>query len=309
MDIFVTGATGFVGSAVVNDLLTQGHQVIGLIRDPAKAAALVRKGMTTHVGEMTSPQTYLSIVPTVDAVIQTAQLSVKGRFTNMSKGKINQADEVMSLALAKECIQYDKMLVYTSGCFNYGDHGADWINEDTPPNPSPLGEGHAHVVAQLMSLHENEGLKLLILSPGFVYGPGGLFKTSFYDTLKKGQLRVFGKGQNYWSPIHVDDLAKAFGLVLINGRYGETYNIVDDSPISLRQMIDEITTAKNIKPVGTIPPWLIGLLIGSPLVKSLTSSFRVSNEKAKEKLKWQPKHLSFRDGIKDVLSELDEASA
>lgn len=309
MDIFVTGATGFVGSAVVSDLLTQGHQVIGLIRDPTKAAALVREGMTTHVGEMTSPQTYLSIVPTVDAVIQTAQLSVQGRFTNTSKGKINQADEVMSLALAKECIQHGKVLIYTSGCFNYGDHGADWITEDTFPNPSPLGEGHAHVVTQLMKLHENEGLKLLILSPGFVYGPGGLFKTSFYDTLKKGQLRVFGKGQNYWSPIHVNDLARAFGLVLTNGRYGETYNIVDDSPISLRQMIDEITTAKNIKPVGTIPPWLIGLLIGSPLVKSLTSSFRVSNEKAKEKLKWRPEHPSFRDGIKDVLNELDGASA
>lgn len=296
-----------MGSAVVNELLAQGHQVIGLIRDPAKAEALVRKGMTTQVGEMVSPQTYLSVIPSIDAVIQAAQLSVGGRFTNASKDKVNQADEIMSLALAKECIQHDKILVYTSGCFNYGDHGANWISENTLPNPSPLGEGHAHVVAKLVSLQKSKGLKLLILSPGFVYGPGGLFKTSFYDTLEKGQLRVFGKGQNYWSPIHVKDLAKAYGSVLTNGRYGETYNIVDDNPISLRQMIDEITTAKGAKSVGTIPPWLIGLLIGNPLVKSLTSSFRVSNKKAKENLKWQPQYPSFQDGIKITLSELDGA--
>lgn len=309
MKVFVTGATGFVGGAVVKELLGQRHQVIGMIRDPTKATSLMEKGMTPIVGEMTSPETYLSVIPTVDAVIQTAQLSVKGRFTNANKDKINQADESMTLALAKACLQHGKLIIYTSGCFNYGDHGTNWIDEDTPSNPSPLGEGHALVVSQLMSLHKNEGLKLVVLSPGFVYGPGGLFKTSFYDTLKKGQLRVFGQGQNYWSPIQVDDLARAFSSALVHGHYGEVYNIVDDNPISLRQLIDNITSAQGVKSVGTIPPWLISLLIGGPLVKSLTSSFRVRNEKAKRDLNWQPQYGSFKDGIKSVLSDLNKATA
>ena len=308
MNVFGTGATGFVGKAVVKELLTQGHQVTGLIRDPAKAASLIQQGMTPQVGEMNSPQTYVPIVPTVDAVIQTAQLSTKGRFTNANKAKINEADEAMTLALAKACIQHDKVLIYTSGCFNYGDHGTNWIDEQTRADPSPLGEGHAHVVTELMRLHQNEGLKLLVLSPGFVYGPGGLFKTSFYDTLKKGQLRVFGKGQNYWSPIQVDDLARAYHAALTRGRYGEVYNIVDDTPIPLRQLIDAITSAQGVKSVGTIPPWLIGWLIGGPLVKSLTSSFRVSNEKAKRELAWQPQYRSFAEGIKGVLLELNKVA-
>ncbi|WP_018620740.1 NAD-dependent epimerase/dehydratase family protein [Spirosoma luteum] len=309
MNVFVTGATGFVGAAVVKELLQQGHQVIGLIRDPAKAVSLSQKGMNTQMGDMTSPQTYLPIVPTVDAVIQTAQLGMKGRFTNATKDKINQADEAMTLALAKACLEHDKILIYTSGCFNYGDHGTEWIDEHTPARPSPLGEGHARVVTQLMKLHQKERLKLLVLSPGFVYGPGGLFKTSFYDTLKKGQLRVFGKGQNYWSPIQVDDLASAFGLALTHGRYGEVYNIVDNKPIPLRQLVDLITSAQGVKSVGSIPPWLIGLLIGGPLVKSLTSSFRVSNAKAKRELKWQPKYGSFEIGIPAVLSKLNQTSS
>lgn len=305
MNVFVTGATGFVGGAVVRELLSQGHQVTGLIRDSAKAASLVGQGMVPKLGDMASSETYLSVVPTVDVIIQAAQLSVKGRFTKASQDKVNAADEAMTMALAEACLEHGKRLIYTSGCFNYGDHGADWIDETTPANPSPLGEGHARVVAQLLALHQNKGLNVLILSPGFVYGPGGLFKTSFYDTLKKGQLRVFGKGQNYWSPIHVDDLAKAFASALTNGRPGETYTIVDDTPMTLRQLIDHITQAQGVKSVGTIPPWLLSLLIGSPLVKSLTSSFRVKNDKANRELNWQPHYHSFENGINGVLRTLD----
>lgn len=308
MNVFVTGATGFVGAAVVNELLQQGHQVVGLIRDPAKATALTQKGMVAQIGEMTDPQTYIPIVATADAVIQTAQLGVTGRFTDASKDKINRADEDMTLTLARACIEQDKVLIYTSGCFNYGDHGTDWIDEHTPATPSPLGEGHAQVVTQLMTLHKKENLKLLVISPGFVYGPGGLFKTSFYDTLQKGQLRVFGKGQNYWSPIQVDDLARAFTLALTHGRYGEVYNIVDDQPLPLRQLIDSITSTQGVKSVGNIPGWLIGLLIGSPLVKSLTSSFRVSNAKAKRELKWQPQYRTFEAGIPAVLRQLNQTT-
>ena len=309
MHVFVTGATGFVGAAVVEQCLQQGHQVTGLIRDPAKATTLTRQGMVPQLGDMASPQTYLPIVSTVDAVIQTAQLGVKGRFTQANKAKINQADEAMTLALARACIEQDKILIYTSGCFNYGDHGAEWIDERTPATPSPLGEGHAQVVAQLMDMYKRENLKLLVLSPGFVYGPGGLFKTSFYDTLQKGQLRVFGKGQNYWSPIQVEDLARAYGAALVHGRYGEVYNIVDDKPLTLRQLVDAITSAQGVKSVGSIPGWLISLLIGGPLIKSLTSSFRVSNAKAKRELKWQPQHGSFEVGIKGVLAQLNQKTA
>lgn len=80
---------------------------------------------------------------------------------------------------------------------------------------------------------------------------------------------------------------------------------MDDTPIPLRQLVDAITSARGVKSVGTIPPWLIGWLIGEPLVKSLTSSFRVSNEKAKRDLAWQPQYGSFEQGIKDVLLALN----
>ena len=305
MHVLVTGSTGFVGSAVVKALLDAGHTVTGAVRDPAKARALEALGMRVAVGDMLEPATYAPLVKDVDAVVQAAQLGVRGRMTNKKVSQINHADELMTLALAKACIEHDKVLLYTNGCFGYGDHGEAWITEETPFSPSPMGVGHAAVVTRLMDLHARENLKVVILTAGFVYGPGGLFKTSFYDTLTKNQLRVFGAGRNFWSPVHVDDLARAFVRALESSAYGENFNVVDDEPVRLRDLVDALTEVAGRKRVGSIPPWLIGLMIGPPVVASLTTSFRVKNDKAKEVLGWAPRHPTFKAGVGEVVRELE----
>jgi nucleoside-diphosphate-sugar epimerase len=110
------------------------------------------------------------------------------------------------------------------------------------------------MVEELLPLAQQQHLRVIILSPGFVYGPGGLFKQSFYDTLQKGQLRVFGKGQNYWSIVHVDDLAAAYALAVESEAYGETYNIVDDQPLRLCDLVNTFTDAMNRPRVGSMAP-------------------------------------------------------
>ncbi len=304
MHVLVTGATGFVGSATAEALLNAGHTVTGLVRNPAKAEPLQDAGMRVAVGEMLEPSTYTSLVGEVDAVVQAAQLGVSGRMTQRKVAQINHADEVMTSALAEACLEHDKHLIYTNGCFGYGDHSDEWITEETPLDPSPMGLGHAAMVRYLADLHTRKNLKVIILTAGFVYGPGGLFKSAFYDTLTKNQLRVFGAGENFWSTVHVDDLAQSFLGALSSSAYGENFNVVDDEPIRLRELVDALTEATGHKHVGSIPPWLIALMIGGPVVASLTTSFRVSNEKAKTVLGWEPRYPSFRSGVGDVVAEL-----
>ena len=305
MKVFVTGATGFVGKAVVKALRQRDHEVVGLVRDANKGQALEQLGVTLVVGDMLNPASYEGVVSTVDAVIHTAQYAIQGRFTRKKFEQIERADILMTRTLARACLAHNKKLLYTSGVFNYGNHGDEWITEQTPLHPSPLGKAHTKVVVELLTFYREQHLGVIILSPGFVYGPGGLFKQSFYDTLQKGQLRIFGKGQNYWSLIHVDDLATAYALAVESEVYGETYNIVDDQPLWLRDLVNILTDDMGKKRVGSMAPWLLKFIIGGPLVDSLVTSFRISNEKAKRELGWQPRYSTFKEGLPGVLKALE----
>ena len=304
MRVFVTGATGFVGKAIVKALLHRKHEVLGLVRDAQKAKSLEQLGVTLVVGDMLQPASYENVVPTVDGVIHAAQYPIQGRFTKQKVGQMEQADILMTRTLAQACLQHDKKFVYTSSTLAYGDHADKWISEQDALHAPPIAEGHEQLAKELLTLHQEKHLRVIIIAPGWVYGPGGLFKQSFYDTQQKGQLRVFGAGKNYWSPIHVDDLAAAYALAVESEAYGEVYNVADNQPLPQREIVNLFTDALGVKRVGSMPPWVLKLLLGGPLVDSLVISFRIKNDKAKQGLSWQPHYSTFKDGIPVVAKEL-----
>ncbi|GAC1497844.1 MAG: NAD-dependent epimerase/dehydratase family protein [Ktedonobacteraceae bacterium] len=304
MRIFVTGATGFVGNAIVKALLERKHEVLGLVRDARKAKSLEQSGVTLVVGDMLEPASYEHIVPTVDGVIHAAQYPIQGRFTKQKVGKMEQADILMTRTLAKACLQHGKKFVYTSSTLAYGDHGDQWITEQDALHAPPISEAHEQLAKEMVAMHREQGLRVIIIAPGWVYGPGGLFKQSFYDTQQKGRLAAFGAGKNYWSPIHVDDLATGYALAIESEAYGETFNVVDDQPLTQREIIDLFTDALGVKRVGSMPPWFLKILLGAPLVDSLVISFRIKNARAKQALGWQPRYSTFKDGIPVVVKQL-----
>lgn len=299
--VLVTGATGFVGGAVARALLGGGHDVVGVVRSRDKARGLAEAGAELVVGDMLVPDTYASAVEKVDAVVHTAQLGSAGRLTAARARRIRFADHVMTTALADVCAAAGKRLVYTSGCFNYGNRGDEWITEATPFAPSPLGVGHA---AEVTALRQRDGLDLVVVSPGFVYGPGGLFKSAFWEQGRQGRLRCIGSGRNYWSCVHVDDLATAYPAALDRAPAGGEYNIIDNTPLPLRSLVDQITDAMGLARVGTIPPWLMSLIIGKPLVDSLVTSFRIGNAKARKELGWTPTYPSVAEGLPPTVAAL-----
>lgn len=309
--VLVTGATGFVGGAVARALLAAGAEVLGLVRSPARARALEAAGAALAVGEMLDPATYTPLVDDVDAVVHAAQASTTGRFGRLTRaavGRLQAADATMTAAFANACAARGARLVYTSGCFVYGDHGANWIDETTPYAPSPLGEGHAAEAAVLAGRRARGELDVVVLAPGFVYGPGGLFKQAFVDQLDAGRLRVVGRGDNHWSPVHVDDLAAAYVAALTRAPDDPAdpavYNVVDDAPLTLRALVDALTDAVGHRRVGTAPAPLMAALLGGPLVASLVSSFRIRNDRAKAALGWTPRYPAFADGLPHTLAAL-----
>ena len=297
MRVLVTGASGFVGGAVAAALLAADHEVVGLVRDPARAARAT--GADLRPGDMTDPSTYVSIVAEVGAVIHAAQLSVDGRLTRKRSERVFAADALMTRELAQACRDGDKRFVYTGGCFDWGDHGDDWIDEATPLAPSPMGVGHAR---QARALDAMTDLDVVRVSPGFVYGPGGLFKQAFVDQARAGRLRCIGRGRNWWSPVHVDDLAQAYLRALTTAPPHSAYAVADDEPLPLRELTDLTTDAVGTRRTGSAPPQLISLFLGPVLVSSLVTSFRINPTRAHTELGWRPGHPRFRDAITAVVA-------
>jgi nucleoside-diphosphate-sugar epimerase len=302
--VLVTGASGFVGGAVVRRLRESGHEVVGLVRSRDSGRSLEASGVRVALGDMRTPESFVPLVAEVDAVVHAAQLATAGRFGKAKLDAVRAADHAMTAALAAECIARKRRLVYTSGVFSYGDCGDTWVTEDTPFNPSPLGVGHANEIAALRELAARQGLDYVVVSAGFVVGPGGLFKTSFYDQAKERRLRVIGAGSNYWSCVQVDDLGAAFAAALERAPSGAEYNVVDDHPLTLRELVDEVTKAMKMDRVGRVPAWLIGLIIGGPLVQSLVTSFRVRNAKARAELGWAPRFSHVREALPSAIDGL-----
>ncbi len=145
--------------------------------------------------------------------------------------------------------------------------------------------------------HRVDGLDVVRLSPGFVYGPGGLFASAFVDQARRNRLRCIGSGRNWWSCVHVDDLALAYVAALTGAAPGSSYSVVDDEPLRLRELTDATTDALGLARVGTVPPFLIGLLLGRTLVTSLTTSFRMDGSRIRRDLGWAPRYPRFRDGV------------
>ena len=302
--VLVTGATGFVGSAIVRALLSAGHDVIGLARS-VPTARQPDPRVRYVAGDMMQLDTYQALVTEVDAAINAAQYGATGRLTAARAARVRAADHEMTDTLAQACLAGGKRFVYTSGVFNYGDHGDRWITERTPFTPTPIGVGHASEVVTLRELHRRNGLDVVVVSPGFVIGPGGLFKTAFYDQMRKNRLRVIGAGENFWSCIEVDDAAAAYVAALERAPAGAEYNAVDDAPLTLRELVDELTRAMGRKRAGNIPPWLMGPLIGRPLVQSLVASFRVSNQTLRQELGWAPVFPTVAAALPSTLARLE----
>ena len=304
MRVLVTGATGFVGSAVVRALHAAGHEVHGLARDPVRAAAGAPEGVALHRGDMLDPGSYVPLVADVDAVVHAAQLAVPGRLTPARSRQLFDADALMTAALADACVEHGRRLVYTGGCFDWGDHGDAWIDERTPLTPSPMGVGHARQAGYLDRRHRSDGLDVVRLSPGFVYGPGGLFASAFVDQARAGRLRCIGRGRNWWSCVQVDDLAAAYLAAITRAPAGSSYAVVDDEPLRLRELTDLTTDALGTARVGTAPPALISLFLGRTLVSSLVTSFRIDGARIREDLGWTPAHPRFRDTVAGTVAAM-----
>jgi dihydroflavonol-4-reductase len=302
--VLVTGASGYIGGAVARALLAAGHRVTGLVREPSRAAGLAAAGAALRTGDMLRPETYVPIVEQVDAVVHAAQLRYTGRLTGARIRRIREADAVMAGALARACQTHGRRLMYASGGWVFGDHGDRWIDESVAHRPNPLGVWHAAAVARLRAMAAG-GLDAVVLHAGFVYGPGGNFQAAFAEQARKsGKIRYPGDGSNYWSCVHLDDLAAAYVAALERAPAGAEYNLADDEPLPLAQFARLAARELGAESAAPVPRAMAALVFGRPVTASLTTSYRLSNARARDELGWSPAYSTVEQGLPTAVAAL-----
>ena len=246
MRIFITGATGFIGSAVVKELIDGGHQVLGLARSDAAAERLTAAGAKVQGGALEDIESLKSGTAASDAVIH---LGMSHDFANFLKSceTDKQAIEAMGSVLAGS----DRPLIVAAGLAGLAGPGQLATEENVlPPNfPFPrvseqtalaqLSKGVCASVMRLPQVHDTR--------------KQGLITFAIATAREKGAAAYVGNGTNRWAAAHVSDVARLYRLALENHEAGATYHAVAEEGVQIRDIAETIGRGLKV-PVTSISP-------------------------------------------------------
>lgn len=284
MDVFVTGATGYVGGAAARALRRAGHRVFGLARSEVRARLLEAHEVIPVVGDLADPTTYSSVAARCAVVIHAA-------FDNKSRGVPKDRAAVEGLLEATRRGAQTRTFIYTSGVWVHGDTRGALVDETSPLDPLPLVTWRPPHESLVL---DAEGVRGIVIRPGCVYGgPGGMTGSWFGSAADGIPPEVVGDGANHWALVHVDDLGEAYRLTAESGLAREVFDVVERTTETVREMAAAAARAAGLGGEVRSLPLIDARKSLGPFADALAADQRVDGGKAERLLGWRPRHRGF----------------
>ncbi len=240
MRIFVTGASGYVGSAVLDALIRGGHQVTGLVRNTERAAQVAARGGAPVIGDLADPGSYRDLILQHDAVVHAA-LDTSPRGIELDRNAL----EAMLAALGERGAG-PRAFVYTSGVWVIGSTSQP-ATEETPIKPVAFSAWRpAHEQMVLGAADDN--LRTIVVRPGIVYGGSRGIVGDLLRDASKGLVRIIGSGENRWAAIYERDLGELYVRLLTNPDASGLYHATDEADERVNDIVEAIAAAAPQRP-------------------------------------------------------------
>ncbi|MBA8841810.1 MULTISPECIES: SDR family oxidoreductase [unclassified Ochrobactrum] len=292
MRVFLTGATGFIGSRILPELLAAGHEVIGLTRSKAGANALATAGASAHIGRLEDPAGLADGARNADAVIHTA---FDHNFTNFVANC--EKDRLVIAALGSVLKGSNRPLLITSGV-GIGDPG------DGQPAREDVFDAHhfnpriASELAGQTLLEAGVNLSVVRLPQVHDTVKQGLISPYIEMSREKGVVAYVGQGDNRWAAGHVLDVAKLYVLAIERADAGARYHAVAEEGVAARD-IAEVVAAGLSLPIVSLSAEEASPHFGW-FAMFAAADIVASSAQTREKLSWAPTGPSLLEDLRQM---------
>jgi nucleoside-diphosphate-sugar epimerase len=289
MRVFITGATGWIGSAITRELIHAGHQVLGLVRSQDKARALVAMGGEPLLGSLADVDILETGAGKADGVIHTAFGVGLGQPAVFAKSAQEDAQAIETFG---EVFRGSDRPILVTGGIGVLPPG-QIFSEETPPLPLYPAFPRASEQAAIALL--DRGLRAITVRlPRSVHGAGethGFVPRLMALARNKGVSAYVGAGQNLWPSVHRLDAARVYHLALERGASGGPVHAVAEEGIPFKQIAEAVGRRLNL-PVKSIAPENAPDHFG-PMAMPVGGNGPASNARTRERLGWTPRELGL----------------
>jgi nucleoside-diphosphate-sugar epimerase len=247
MRIFLTGATGYIGAAVLDALVRGGHDVTALVRNKEKARGVAKRGGHPAIGDLADPESYRAAAEAQDGYVHAAFDARSGQGAAIDRVVI---DTILAAArrprTSGSSAPARRFVIYTSGVWVLGS-SPDPATEETPINPVEhvsWRPNHERMIAAANS----DQLRTVVVRPGVVYGGGNGIVGDLFKSASNGLVRVVGDGNNHWPLVYDRDLADLYARLAVREDAAGVYHANDEGDERVNDIVSAIKPYLPVRP-------------------------------------------------------------